>query len=377
MAKQTAVRRISEATAHGAEPEGNQTFGSSSEANFSNYLNWYSWKQTQDNALGMQWLSVRMNELGFDAKDIAAVKRSGLTHLSSSTFSIARMASRGCTFSSDVEDRWNNQVDKAIEHGRTLREEVVVKQKQKDNRSPAQRNLDRARSFIGDIDELYDAVWEEKMEVGDINFFDLFEKLDMKPGQAAILAQHYKRELDEMIEMSSKAYRDKHEIALHDLAMHKTLTKFCEERQAALEGWAVGRSKVRASKKKEEKKTRKIANVSSLKFKKNDDELKLVSIDPLSIVGATTLVMFNTKYRQLTILRAASADGLSIKGTTILNIDPQSSEAKRAGREHSTIREMVNANKTQLAKLFNSIKSSKIEVRSRTSDEVLLIKAIK
>jgi hypothetical protein len=89
------------------------------------------------------------------------------------------------------------------------------------------------------------------------------------------------------------------------------------------------------------------------------------------------LVVYNAKYKQLAILRTSKPEGLSVKGTTILNVDETTSESKRAGRHVSTIKEMVTAPKTKIAKLFKAIDSSLIPVRTRTSEDIVLIRAIR
>lgn len=374
-------RPTRDGTGHGFEPESGQVFETTTDMNYVNAQNWYSWKQSETRDKfrkeAWEWMTSELGRRGFDVKDVTAIKRSGFKFLTSTDFGSARMMTRGCTLPIDTVSRFEEHVQAALEHGRTIREEIVEKIKSKDSRSPAQRNRDTAMSYRAEIDYLFDQVWTGEAEVENINFFDLFGKLDVKPLQAGILAAHYKPELDEMILMSDRKWRQANDIILSDEATHKRLTTFCEERQKALQGWALGRSKLNKVIAKKTGVKKKIANVSTLKYKQSDDDLKLVSIDPSSILGASVLVMYNTKYRQLTVLRAATADGLSIKGTTILNAEPESSETKRAGRDAATIREMASANKTQIGKLFQSINSQLLDTRMRTSEEVILVRALK
>lgn len=372
MAKQTLVKTISESKARGEEPAP-RDYSQDNEARFISDLNWYSWKLSNDSTIGISWILSLLSDKGWNTKELAAVKRAAQNNLiGSSTFSIARMISRGCTLPEDVLVRFEKRVKEAHERGRELREEIVEKIQAKDDRSPAQRNRDRALEFRAELDYLFDRVWEGELNTQDIKFFEIFAAANLARSQAAILSPIYKEELNEMI-------ANKEELPRKKQAQQQILIDFAQARQEALEAWATGGSVKKTQQKTSAKKTqrRSAVNASTLKYKKNDDSLKLVSIDPQQIIGASTLIMYNTKYRQLTILRAADSDGLSIKGTTILNVDEKASETKRAGRDINSLREMASSTKTQVAKIFQSINSQLLEVRTRTSDEVILIKAFK
>ena len=61
--------------------------------------------------------------------------------------------------------------------------------------------------------------------------------------------------------------------------------------------------------------------VSKVKYKTEDATFKLVSINPVQIVGKTRLYTFNTKSRILTEYITQSVNGFEISGTSIKNID--------------------------------------------------------
>lgn len=63
-------------------------------------------------------------------------------------------------------------------------------------------------------------------------------------------------------------------------------------------------------------------------YKKDDATLNLTSIDPILIVGATGLLVYNTKTRKIGLFFAADKTGLQVKGTTIQNFDAEKSQQK-------------------------------------------------
>jgi hypothetical protein len=82
----------------------------------------------------------------------------------------------------------------------------------------------------------------------------------------------------------------------------------------------------RAPRKKKEKPADKI--IEKLQFKKEDNEYKAASINPIDILGASQLWVFNTKTRKLGCYNATDALGLSVKGTTLINFNEETSIQK-------------------------------------------------
>ena len=60
--------------------------------------------------------------------------------------------------------------------------------------------------------------------------------------------------------------------------------------------------------------------VAKIKYKKEDSDFKVVSIQPVQIIGKTRLYVFNTKYRRLTEYVTFDPKGFIISGTTIKNL---------------------------------------------------------
>ena len=69
--------------------------------------------------------------------------------------------------------------------------------------------------------------------------------------------------------------------------------------------------------------------VAKMKYKKDDSENKLVSINPISIIGAMRLFVFNSKTREITEYVSDKASGFSIKGTTLQGVDLESDNTRK------------------------------------------------
>jgi len=87
---------------------------------------------------------------------------------------------------------------------------------------------------------------------------------------------------------------------------------------------AVQRGKTRAD--RQIKKA--VKSMENVKFKKRDDKLNIKSIDPLEIVGAKGLIVYDTKKKKVRVFVAETEEGLSVKGTTIQQFNDKESVMK-------------------------------------------------
>lgn len=116
--------------------------------------------------------------------------------------------------------------------------------------------------------------------------------------------------------------------------------------------------------------------VSKLKYAKEDKSLKLVSINPADIVGASELWVYNTKTRKLGKYVADSHAGtLGIKGTTLLGFDETKSVCKTLRKPEEKLQEFRKANKTQLKKFLDDIRATETKMNGRINADIILLKA--
>lgn len=116
--------------------------------------------------------------------------------------------------------------------------------------------------------------------------------------------------------------------------------------------------------------------VSKLKYMKEEKTLKLVSINPVDIVGAIAVWIYNTKTRKLGVYRADSLTGpLGIKGTTITGFDTGKSASKTLRRPEDQLKEFFKANKVALRKYLDDIKATETKLTGRINEDIILLKA--
>jgi hypothetical protein len=115
--------------------------------------------------------------------------------------------------------------------------------------------------------------------------------------------------------------------------------------------------------------------VAKLKYMKNDTTTKLVSVNPVDIIGATELWVYNTKTRKLGKYVAEEMGGaLGVKGTAITGFNESKSVQKTLRKPEVQLKEFLAAGKIQLRKFLDDIKATEIKLNGRINPDTILLK---
>ena len=140
----------------------------------------------------------------------------------------------------------------------------------------------------------------------------------------------------------------------------------------------------RKPRKKKEKSPEKM--VSKLQYNKEDQTLKLKSIDPTEIVYAEALWVYNIKTRKLGKYVAKTLDprgmnrpgtGLTIKGTSIKGFDEENSIQKTLRKPEEQLKEFANAGPKKVLEFYDAIKTMGVKLNGRINNEVILLRAVR
>jgi len=154
-------------------------------------------------------------------------------------------------------------------------------------------------------------------------------------------------------------------------ADYKRIYAWLDELQKAVEQY---RGVKKATKKARVKKSpSKEKLVAKLKYLKQDNTLKLVSVNPVDIIGAQELWVYNTKTRKLGQYMAMSSSGLAIKGTSIDNYTAKSA-SKTLRKPDQQLADFMKAGKVALRTFLNSIKATETKLNGRINADVMLLR---
>jgi hypothetical protein len=151
----------------------------------------------------------------------------------------------------------------------------------------------------------------------------------------------------------------------------KRIYAWLDELQKAIEQY---RGVKKATKKARVKKSpSKEKLIAKLKYCKQDAGLKLVSVNPVDIVGAQELWVYNVKTRKLGQYVSSNSSGLAIKGTTLQNYTAKSVQ-KTLRKPEQQLAEFMKAGKVQLRKYMDTIKTTEIALNGRVNEDTLLLR---
>jgi hypothetical protein len=115
--------------------------------------------------------------------------------------------------------------------------------------------------------------------------------------------------------------------------------------------------------------------VSKLKYMREEKTLKLVSINPVDIIGANELWCYNAKTRKLYKYVADSLTGpLGIKGTSLTGFDLAKSVGKTLRKPEEKLKEFAKASKIQLRKFLEDVKATETLGNGRMNEDTVLLR---
>ena len=330
-----------------------------------------------------------MESIGCAKSDISAMKKVKDNRINTTMGAVAHCLTRGMT---PQRDDFNKGRDTTV----WLRSEIVkVLAEGKDDVDPeaaaaekeaAKKDVytpsiqDRLRETACRMtEEIEDAIesWQADADNFDPKAFKMLNLLKGKGAKAAharIIKTFYERDLAELEELAGGkadpqlvegySHRTKKQI--------RTLISFYQEIHAACDMLAQEAKVNRAPRAKKTVPVEKI--VGKLKYMKQNEPLKLVSINPADIIGAKELWIFNTKSRKLGRYIAKEYTELSVKGTAIIGFDENTSIQKTIRKPEEKLKEFKAAGKVALRKFLEDINATDTKLTGRINEETILLK---
>lgn len=328
-----------------------------------------------------------MHTQGYDKTDIKAIRKTKDRYFQGTMVGVAACLVRGMP---EVHEGFNkgrdtgmwlrNEIDRVMRDGASDREE--------DEDSP---KLDKPAVYVPSIQErVRDAAFAMSVELEDAyesfqtdpdNFdpkaFKILNFLKGKSAKAAharIIRDFYARDLAELNELASgNADEQLREGYKHRSRKQiKAFIAFLQEIESAC-NMLMQEAKVN-KKPRKVKVVSKDKVVSKLKYKKTDEPLKLVSVNPADIIGSKELWVYNTKSRKFGKYVAQEFHDLGVKGTTITGFDESKSICKTLRKPADQLKEFKAAGKVALRKFLEDINAVDTKMNGRINEEIVLLK---
>jgi hypothetical protein len=326
-----------------------------------------------------------MTGVGCTKADIAAFKKTKDNRCNVTMGAIASCLLRGMPtvragFNQDRDTaEWlRNEIVNVIEQGKNDIEEVEAKEAKPVVNQPSIQDRLRETAYKM-TEEIEDAL--EGFQTDPENFdpkafkmLNLLKGKEVKAAHARVIKTLYSRDLEELLELASGNADEQ----LKEGYSHRTkkqirnLITFYQEIMSACDMLAQEAKVNRKPKARKAQPKEKI--VAKMKYKKSDEPLKLVSINPVDIIGTKELWIFNTKTRKLGRYIADEYKDLGVKGTTITGFNPTASVCKTLRKPEEKLKEFKAAGKVQLRKFLDGINATDTMMNGRINEETILLR---
>jgi len=329
-----------------------------------------------------------MGKNGYDKKTIAAFKktkdnRCGMTVGSIAACLLKGMQSCRGDFNKgrDTATWLGAEIAKIIDEGKNDIDEEAVAASAADK--PAvytptiqERTRDAALAMTEEIENAYENFQNdpENFDPKAFKVLNLLKSQQAKAGHARIIRDFYAKDLAELEELASGNADDqlKEGYKHRSRKQVKNFIQFLTEVQNAC-NMLMQEAKVN----KKPRKTKAVSKdklVAKLKYKKTDEPLKLVSVNPADIIGAQELWVFNSKTRKLGKYVAEEFKELGVKGTTITGFSEMKSVQKTLRKPAEQLAAFKSAGKVALRKFLEDINAVDTKMNGRLNEETLLLK---
>lgn len=294
---------------------------------------------------------------------------------------LARLAMRGLVLSEIEATRLRSEITRLIQ---TLSKPEVVEKIENpeevkvSNRPNVQEIMrERAREAAGELEGILDEFVLAGAKTTDLNVspVGVLSQRNVLPQHISILSEVWKKKRDEF-----QAVIDADDAQLTEAYRHygkiqmRNMVKFCDAILAGLGNYINVKKSSKAPRKRKAVPVEKQA--AKVKFLKTFEELKLVSIHPSKIIGATEVWMYDTAKRKLWYLVADSHVGtLGIKGTTVLGFDAAKSGVKTLRKPAEVLKKLMAAGKPAARKLFAEVAAVHAQPNGRTNENLVILKA--
>lgn len=239
-----------------------------------------------------------------------------------------------------------------------------------------ERVRDAAMAMTEEIEDAYQNFQTdpENFDPKAFKMLNLLKGKGAKAAHARIIRDFYARDLAELNELASGAGDDqlKEGYKHRSRKQIKNFIAFLQEIESACT-MLMQEAKVN----RKPRKTKTVSKdkvVAKLKYKKTEESLKLVSINPTDIIGAKELWIYNTKTRKLGKYVAAEFNDLGVKGTSITGFNETESICKTIRKPEEKLKEFKSAGKVALRKFLDEINATDTKMNGRLNEETILLK---
>lgn len=238
------------------------------------------------------------------------------------------------------------------------------------------RMRDQLSGVLSEIDAALGDVVDKKTTVKLFDPYKIMIGSDLvKPAHARIIRNLYQREYEEAQEVFAwKDEQIKEAYSKMTANCRREYVAAYEKLMAACDSIISVAKAVRKPRTKKAPSVEKL--VAGLKYQKQDISLKIASVAPETLINATQAWIYNSKNRTLTVFNAAPDQRLTVKATTLLNFDLETSITKKLRNPETQLGHVLSCGKVALRKLMQDIKTKPSPTTGRFNDHTIIVRVV-
>lgn len=271
-------------------------------------------------------------------------------------------------FTESGQEWVTKEVTRLVNHAKSIKvDEVVVLNVP----SPIDRMRNKVyNTIIRELEEVEEA-WMNG-EKAEINLFERCQVHGIKANAVNIIIEWLEPRVQEYDDAITKKDEDAVEFFSH--LKKPELKRQFKVLSDALADCERVKSASKATRKTRVKKPQAAdKQVAKLKFMKDSNEFKIASINPLLIVGAKRLILFNTKSKKIEEYQTARPDGFEVKGQGLQHINHSRGKTLRKPDEFLPI--ALKKTAKQFEKEFNNLTTKEYKPNGRFNDKIIILYA--
>lgn len=277
---------------------------------------------------------------------------------------LCRMQSRGCIF--PEQNLIHNKISKILKENVDSEEDSVIIEKiRKPRKPPSADSIYYSNIIIDYIED--EALRRTFIKPSNLKkYLDLNKIPDnMYKDIANQIAFHSKEIEDAYLKSDSQLVEGYASFCKKDIKRYYELYKFFIDGMKEF---------VPVKKQRKKKIVPKSKKVEKVKYLKQCDELGLKSISPEEILGKQFAVLYNTRYKTVSILKGKSFD---IRGTTIYGFDEENSVKKTLRKPNEMLKSLLTQKTMDgIMNAFNGIATKQQVPVGSLNENTLILKVI-
>lgn len=335
-------------------------------------FSWYNYFYTVKE--GREWIARWMKSNNYTPAKIAAFNKAPDNKISMTNCILAKMLLNGAELNKNLLGRIHSNIDACVSVSKKPTKKKQVEVVVNVNERVREKCSEVLANIEHELDVFYANGYQHEFSV-----YDLLKINDIKPS----MAKHFKGVYEPLVaEIETViAKKDKDLVEGYARLQKKQLTsylKFVKMIVSDIERYFT--NKVVAAKPRKPRKKKPIDYNIALKsftYKKEDNALKIVSFQPVNIFDASSIWIYNTKYKKLTVLYAETDKKLAVRGTTIVNVDMQKSKCKTVKKPDVELKKLLESSKPALNKFMANLTTKESAVTGRVNNETILLRCVK